>query len=257
LAELGPPNAPQEANLHGNGGARPINFQDLRDTIDEFTDPDLMRTFIDENTQLLKSNSLYSVAKVKLRHLGGDITGLGLRRGRPRGCGIKTPFIDKVDMTMGLDPEPRYVKFGKYVINSKKLNDGVFSLRHKTGANIVGHPNLKISNNMKRVLKHIIGGGLPNFEDMSNLNEDERKYLYNVSRKADIIDKLNIPAPSRDQQDKDTHNFEVMKGEIMSGNDNKDLVKKFKILILKMSKTGELPKSQVSELLTDLAELGY
>ena len=225
-----------------------------------------------EGTQAMTPTEAYDIAAAqrglteRLRALGiddpnalPDMSGHGIRRrpGRPKGCGIKTPFIDKVNMSAGLDPEPRYIKFGKYVINSKKLNDGVFSLRHKTGANIVGHPSIKISNHMQRVLKRIIGGGLPNFEDMSNLTEDERRYLYNVSHKADIIDKINIPAPSRDQQDKDNHNFEVMKGEIMSGNDNKDLVKKFKILILKMSKSGELPKSQVNELLTDLAELGY
>ena len=43
----------------------------------------------------------------------------------------------------------------------------------------------------------------------------------------------------------------------MAGNDNKDLVKKFKLLIVKLSKQGLLPKNEVGELLSDLAMLGY
>ena len=51
--------------------------------------------------------------------------------------------------------------------------------------------------------------------------------------------------------------FEVLKGEIMAGNDNKDLVKKFKIMILKLSNSQMLPKAQVRELLVDLASMGF
>jgi hypothetical protein len=48
-----------------------------------------------------------------------------------------------------------------------------------------------------------------------------------------------------------------MKGEIMSGNDNKDLIKKFKLHIMKLSKMGALPKRDVSDLLEMLIDLGY
>ena len=54
-----------------------------------------------------------------------------------------------------------------------------------------------------------------------------------------------------------TDEFEVMKGEIMAGNDNKDMIKKFKILILKLSNSQLLPKSQVREILVDLASMGF
>jgi hypothetical protein len=187
------------------------------------------------------------------------IDGKGLRRrvGRPKGSGILKPFKDRLDINLGIQPMANYISFGKYAINTKKLNDDIISIRHKTGGNILGHPSRKVSPNLAKVFRKIIGNGLPDFEDLSNLSSDERQYLYDVSKKSDIVGKLNIPAPSKDQQDKDNHNFEVMKGEILSGNDSVEMVKKFKVLILKMSKSGTLPKSQVNELLTDLAELGY
>ena len=81
--------------------------------------------------------------------------------------------------------------------------------------------------------------------------------MYNISKKSEIADKLSIPTPSKDQRDKDIHEYEVMKGEIMSGNDNKDLIKRFKIHISKLSRGGVLPKKEVNEILTDLIELGH
>jgi hypothetical protein len=48
-----------------------------------------------------------------------------------------------------------------------------------------------------------------------------------------------------------------MKGQIMSGNDSKELVKKFKILVRKLGKQNLLPKNEVEELLDLLQDLGY
>ena len=55
----------------------------------------------------------------------------------------------------------------------------------------------------------------------------------------------------------DIHEFEVMKGEIMAGNDNKELIKKFKTHILRLSREGTLPKKEVSEIMEILLELGH
>ena len=78
-----------------------------------------------------------------------------------------------------------------------------------------------------------------------------------MSKQADILDKFSIPAPSKDQEEKEIHEYEVMRGEIMSGNDNKELIKKFKLLIIKLSRRGALPKKEVSDILSELIELGY
>lgn len=199
----------------------------------------------------------YEVKIGNIRRVDASGEGLRKRRGRPKGSGVIKPFTSKVDLNQGITAHPRYISFGKYVVNTNKLNDNIVSIKTPKGASVIGYPSYKTSPNLSNVLKKIVGGGLPTFNEMSSLTPSEQKYLYDVSKKSDILSKLNIPAPSRDQQDKDNHQFEVMRGEIMSGNDNKDLVRKFKILILKMSKSGDLPKAQVSELLADLAELGF
>ena len=214
------------------------------------------------------SQILYSVPGVS-RDMGGmaayaalRMAGEGIhqekrRRGRPKGCGIKVPFSEKVDSSQGVQASPRYISFGKHVINKKKLGDGILSIRTKSGANIATTPVKHISQNMKIVVDKIIGGAIPSYEELSRLTEEEKAYLHKVSKQADILDKFSIPAPSKDQEEKEIHEYEVMRGEIMSGNDNKDLIKKFKLLIIKLSRRNALPKKEVSDILSELVELGY
>ena len=201
-----------------------------------------------------RKDSILSVLNHYIRPSG---SGIVRRRGRPKGSGIKIPFSEKVDSSQGIQASPRYISFGKHVINKKKLGDGILSIRTKSGANIASSPVKHISQNMKIVVDKIIGGAIPSYEELSRLTEEEKAYLHKVSKQADILDKFSIPAPSKDQEEKEIHEYEVMRGEIMSGNDNKELIKKFKLLIIKLSRRGALPKKEVTDILSELVELGY
>jgi len=178
-------------------------------------------------------------------------------RGRPKGSGINRPFIDKVDKSRGIEAEKRYVPFGRYLINTKKLGEGIIAIKRPSGCNIAEYPSYKVSGNLAKVFKGIVGGKILDFNDLNNLTKEEQLYLYKVAKSAEIADKLSIPTPSKDEKEKEFHRFEVMKGEILSGNDNKDLIRSFKALIMKLSRDGTLPKAQTRELLNELLELGY
>ena len=191
-----------------------------------------------------------------------QIDGSGIRRrGRPRGSGIQRKYADVVKRSIidgkGIQEDMRFIKFGKYLINNKKLNDGILAVKRPSGNNILEFPSQRISKNMQSVIKTMVGGGMPKYEQFECLSEPEKAYLHKLSSKANILDKFSIPAPSKSQYEKDIHDFEVMKGEIMSGNDNKDLIKKFKLHIMKLSKMGSLPKHDVSDILETLIQLGY
>jgi hypothetical protein len=183
-------------------------------------------------------------------------TGFKKRRGRPKGSGIS--FKDNIDHAKGIQPVKKYHPFGKYFVNSHKLNNGnVLSIKSKSGTNIREYPSKTVSKNLGHVIKTIIGGGVPSWNDMEKLTNDEKDYLYKISKRAEFSDKITIPTPSKDQQEKDIHEFDVCKGEIMAGNDSKELIKKFKLLIIKLSKNGSIPKREASEVMQELLELGY
>jgi hypothetical protein len=183
--------------------------------------------------------------------------GLGKKAGRPKGSGIVKPLAERISKTEGIKQGHTHVPFGKYLLNKNRLDENILSVKHMKGYGIKGHPSKQISKNLSSVLKIIVGGGIPKYDDLSNLSNEEKAYLHNVSKKAGIIDKLSIPTPSKDVYDRDIHDFDVMKGEILAGNDSTILIKKFKLLLLKLSKNGIIPKRETSEIMEDLLQLGY
>jgi len=180
-------------------------------------------------------------------------------RGRPRGNGIiksyKQTISENLNTDKGLEEARRFVKFGKYLINTNKLNDNILSLKIPSGGVVVGHPTIKITSNFKKIVKNMIDNVNPSFKDLQSLSDTEKNYLYTISKKANILDKFSIPTPDMSEDDKDINEYEILKGEIMAGNDNKDLIKKFKAKIIKMSNSGLLNKKEVSSILHDLLSL--
>jgi hypothetical protein len=166
-------------------------------------------------------------------------------------------FIDKQNKPSGKGIRSDYREFGINKINHKKLDDGILTIRRQSNINIPDMPSKKISQKLQKIIKHISGGGIPEHNDIQSLEDGEKDYLHKLISKSNLQDRLSVPAPSKDQEEKDFHQFEVMKGEIMSGNDSKELVKNFKVLLLKLSKQNVLPKTEVNELMTDLLSLGY
>lgn len=168
---------------------------------------------------------------------------------RSAGNGLKAKRVKK---GRGL-----YSPFGDSEINHKNLENNILTIRRKSKTNYMDLPSKHISKHMKNIIHNIIGGKIANFEDIHNLNDEERNYLNKVISKSNLQDRLSVPAPSKDQADKDNHQWEVMRGEIMAGNDSHELVKKFKILTMKLTRQGLLPKNEVMDLFEDLVSLGY
>jgi hypothetical protein len=173
-------------------------------------------------------------------------SGTGIkRRGRIRGSGV-----------VSVPKPPTFVGFGINEINQRLLDKNILSIRRDTRSKIKNMQNRHVSEGMKRTLQKIIGGGVPDYNDLSGLPEEEKDYLDKIVRASNLQDKLSIPAPSKDQREKDFHQFEVMRGEILSGNDNREMIKKFKLLCVRLMRQGSLPKAEVHELMEALADLG-
>lgn len=185
-----------------------------------------------------------------------EITGNGLVRiNKPK----RYDMIKKtdIDTSMGIEKQPRYIPFGRYFINRNRLNDGVVSIKRPSGGSIVEFPSQRVSTPLVDVLKKIVGKGIPAFEDLEALTDEEKMYLHKLAKESHIIDRISIPTPKKGDTDKDLNRFEILKGQIMSGNDNKELIKEFKLLIMKLSGLKIIPKTQARDILFDLTSMGY
>lgn len=220
-----------------------------KDKLDRlFTSDNLPQLSYYNEPQQFIDNNFYIPPQVDYGNIKQIGKGLK-RRGRPIGSGI----IEKPD----LRKKANFIGFGINEINQKKLNKGLVKIRRSTKTNYMDMPTRRVSSNLQGILKTIVGGGVPNYNDLGKLDDEEKSYLNKLISRSELTDRISVPAPSKDQQEKDIHNFEVMKGQIMSGNDSQELVKKFKLLIRRLSKLDLLPKADVDDLNDLLTDLGY
>jgi len=163
----------------------------------------------------------------------------------------------EIDTTKGIMPQSKYVPFGRFAIDTHRLNDDIISLKRGKGINVSGFPVVRVSKHLGAVVRDIVGGGQPNYNNLSMLDEQEKVYLHKLAKSSNILHRLTIPTPNRSEDEKDINQFEVMKGEILNGNDNIDMIRRFKLLINKLINKDLLPRGQAKELLLELASFGY
>jgi hypothetical protein len=98
---------------------------------------------------------------------------------------------------------------------------------------------------------------MPDEEDFNEMDLNDQNFLYNLANDAKIMDRLKLPTPKRTKEGEETNRFEILKGQIVSGNDNKELIKEFKQMLVKLSDEGRIKKSEAREILLDLVALGH
>jgi len=178
----------------------------------------------------------------------GGTTGRGIK-----GRGLKKSKSSPT-LTEGMPQTERFAKFGRYMIDKQKLKDGQCVIRFTSGACIHKIPARRIGKEVQNVLGKIAGGALPSYDDINSLTQDDRRYLYNIQKSAKMD--AQIPSPDKDAETKEMEDFEKMRGQILAGNDNRDLLKKFKMTLLKFGKDGRIPRREVNEVLLEMASLG-
>lgn len=175
-----------------------------------------------------------------------------------QGRGIKGRGLKKSKssptLTEGIPQAERFAKFGRYMIDKQKLKDGQCVIRFTSGACIHKIPARRIGKEVQNVLSKIAGGALPTYDDINSLNQDDRRYLFNIQKSAKMD--AQIPSPDKDAETKEMEDFEKMRGQILAGNDNRDLLKKFKLTLLKFGKDGRIPRREVNEVLLEMASMG-
>jgi hypothetical protein len=174
-----------------------------------------------------------------------------------KGIGGRKPITRVVDYSKGVGPIDHYAPFGKIFINTDKLKKGIVSVRKGKGVHITCLKVQRVSPHLNDIIDKVVGGGNPSYTQLSKLNDEERLYLYKLGKHSNLLDRIGIEPPTKADDDADINSFEIMKGEIMSGNDSREMVADFKKLILKMIGKRLLPPGQAKALLLNLTEMGY
>jgi hypothetical protein len=93
------------------------------------------------------------------------------------------------------------------------------------------------------------------FEEVDALNEDERNILNQIVEKTEINTRLRIPNTKKTQLEKDLHKFNVLRGSIISGGDNVEMLKDFRRLLLHLTNENYISKRECNEVLMEMLKL--
>jgi hypothetical protein len=192
-------------------------------------------------------------------------SGEGLKKKGKRiafGCGLAKPRMmvkpDNIDIENGIKKEVSYIPIGKYVVNKHKLRDNMLLMRTVKGGQIAELPQMSISPKLGKMLNNIISGrGFPSHDELSSLEDSDKDIMYKVFKmsKAEGIDA--IPRPNKTKDEAEFNRFTILKGQILAGNNSKEMIKEFKTLLVKLIHGGKILRREGHDLLIDLAALGY
>jgi hypothetical protein len=178
-----------------------------------------------------------------------NVTGSGMKQRRKMiGRGLISEEVIKAD---------KYLKLGKYKANKEKLLGGKLQIRSENENQVNNVKSQMISKNIRDILLKINKKEIINYSDVDKLDENEKNDLYNIGKKLHITELFEIPSTLKNQEEKLKDEFFKLRGSIMAGNNSPEILKKFKMILIKMKNNKMISLSEFNEILNIFLEMDY
>jgi hypothetical protein len=149
-----------------------------------------------------------------------------------------------------------YITIGKYLVHKQHLLGSKLQVRSPVNHNqVYGFKSQNITNNIKDILLKLHKKEPISFKDVDKLNEEEKNQLYMIGKRLHVSDLFDIPSTTKSNEDKLKDEFYLLRGSIMAGNNNPQLLRKFKIVLLKMKNNKLISLQEYNEILNIMLEL--
>ena len=143
---------------------------------------------------------------------------------------------------------PRYADFGKLLILLRKLYlENILSIRWKSKTNVAGFTHVKVSEDFVQIILNMMQGNSPTRMDIGNLTTQER-HLYDRLISIAMLQKEMVHTTPKTVNDLKKR-LKLIEGEIEAGNNNPNLVKEIKQVLLSLQHLGVITKSQINSYL--------
>jgi hypothetical protein len=160
----------------------------------------------------------------------------------------------KVGRGLNVKQEPTFIEYGKYVIHMPMLmHYDILNLKYKSLGPIPKFKNhVQVSDIFKEFLLDVIASGKPNKHMYSQIDPDERKLFEEISIGSGLWDSFNLKKTTTDDDAAESKRFEILRGQIVAGNNNIQLITEFRKLVLKFINNGKIRKAEGLNLLMQL-----
>ena len=138
----------------------------------------------------------------------------------------------------------------KHWIEVGNLKNGFVSLRAPSGRQI--EKKVKVGGNVGNAIKSVLEGKAIDVNDADTMDDQERSYLNHLSKKTGE-DKFHLKLRNKTAAEKLENDFNILKGQLVAGNDSPELIKEFRKVLLKLRNMNKISKSEVADVLIELA----
>lgn len=151
-----------------------------------------------------------------------------------------------------LEDKSKYDKLGDKIISVRMLKRNKVSLRTKslTQANV---PTKVVSNDIRNLLLEYLHTGKFNYRNFETFDDKDKQLVAEIFYQAGLDYELGINYA--DEYVKDLDRFELLKGQLLAGNDSKEIFREMKVIILRLLAGGRITRSKANTLLYDLVVL--
>lgn len=155
----------------------------------------------------------------------------------------------------GIDPMPteKFITFGNYLINKPLLfNQNRLAVKYPSQAQVKDIPSQIISQELTDLLKYIIKHKKVDYKLYSSLSKKETQIFHTLINKAKLDQYLGFEGYTNDEEDKQMKRFELLRGEVLAGNNNREVLKELRELIMNFMATNKMRKSEGNQILYEL-----
>ena len=161
----------------------------------------------------------------------------------------------KMILVNKLNPMSEFIPFGRYLLSLKQLQKNRFMLRTKSKNPVLSFRTITLTRRTKAVIQNLLRQNPISFEDIDALNEEEKEQIDTIVSKTEITDRLKIPNTKKTRLERDLNKFNVLRGSIIAGGDNIEMLRDFRKLLLSLSNSGYISKKETGDVLLEMLKL--
>lgn len=181
---------------------------------------------------------------------------LQIRR-RQQGRGLKKKVNPRMSLISGrgiqLQEEQKFIQFGKYVLNNKKLNDKRLDVKTlKSGNPVKDLSNVPISEDFADILNDLVDTQKLNEKQLHKLPSNEKRIFSKLINGSGLYAKYKVKLVPSEKEQKENERFEMLKGIFTAGNDSQEVIKELKSFVLKFMNDGRINRREGLEILYEL-----
>ena len=175
-------------------------------------------------------------------------TGSGIRMKHPE------PKIRlKVGRGIAVQQVPTYREYGKYAVHIPQLeNNDILNVKYKSLGPIPKFKPVPVSDIFRDFLLEVLETGKPNPRVYSQIEPQERKLFEEMSVGAGVWRGFGLERTTTSDEEEENKRFELLRGEVIAGNNNPKILGELRKLVIKFMNTGRLRKHDGLNLLMEM-----